>query len=135
MNCKIFIVTITVLTSLIGGCGFKRDKAPATNQPTLSSELVAYRKVKQENYELKDKIRLLSARIDELENREQHLSQKLRLTNFSNTQYKKQVDALATAPAQRDIYKLRCDELTKQVEQLQKTLAQNQTRQAASNVK
>ncbi len=96
-------------TGIAGGCAPTR---PLPAEEPLQAQLkVDLRKAATANARLTEKSRLLEARVKELTAREEQLSRALHRVNFSNSQHKSQLKALASAPAMRDMYKSECDEL------------------------
>ena len=116
-------VILLVAGLALAGCRGGKVRIDATQEP---DRLGASR---LQSDSLNSKMRMLNARMDELGQRNQGLTQEVGRLKFLNEQLRKQLGAVGDAPRQRQIYKsqvakqqLLIERLEKRVEEMKKKL-------------
>jgi len=80
--------------------------------------------LKEQIASLEAEKKVLTSRLEELSTREKVLAGKVRELQFVNTRQAEQIQALAEAPAERDLYKARAQKLQLDVTRLTRRLAE-----------
>jgi len=75
-----------------------------------------------ENTTLKSRNMILEARLAELQGREERLAAEVNRLRFLVRQQENEIAALADAPKQRDVYKKRCESLSREVARLSRRI-------------
>ena len=126
--CLKFITAIMVIVA-IAGCSPQQDADLSTDQhEAVIDELrLQLRDLSKEKDRLTMDNRILSAKLEELVAREKLLVDKTNRLTFLNDQQIKQIEVLADAPAQRDAYKAKCQQLQEEIIHLKSQIKREPT--------
>lgn len=117
------LISACVLMSIAPGCGVGRaETAPAPIPGPDPAEQA--KSLREENRELRNRNKILSARLDELAGRDKHLSERISRLAFLNERQREQIRALADAPVERDAYREKSEKLAIEAARLRKRIAE-----------
>jgi len=123
MRIRAIVTCLCIALPTVGGCNswraWRRPASPAAPQDEPIDRPGAS---DTENASLKSRNIILEARLSELQAREERLAAEVNRLRFLVRQQAKQIDALADAPEQRDIYKKRYESLLKKVARLSRQI-------------
>ena len=117
------LISACVLVSIAPGCSLRRaetDPAPTTG-PDPAEQVKSLR---EENQELRNRNKILSARLEEWAERDKHLSERISRLAFLNEGRREQIRTLADAPAERDAYRKKSEKLALEAARLRKRIAE-----------
>ncbi len=114
------------MATATAGCLQQESRSDTDQGASAQQDSHEIKKLRGENTALTNEKRLLKERLDEQLAREKRLSAELNRLKYLTARQEVQIKALADAPVERDAYRKRCEELTLQLAQLQKKIAQLQ---------